>query len=77
MLKSEYADNMSQQECLALAVKTLSKTMDTTAPSADRMEFSVLTLGEGDEPSFRVLNKAETTSLLNEVASETADAGDV
>merc|ERR1711879_587347 len=42
LLKQDYSDEFSVQEALKLAVKVLSKTMDSTALSPDKLEFSVL-----------------------------------
>lgn len=77
VLKANYADDMSEEDCLKLAVKTLSKTMDTTAASADRMEFAVLSLDAERGPQFRVLEEAEAAALIESVEAETATEGDV
>jgi 20S proteasome subunit alpha 3 len=42
ILKTDYADGMSVEDALKLSVKVLGKTMDTTTPSAEKMEFTVL-----------------------------------
>ena len=42
ILKTDYADGMSVDDALKLSVKVLGKTMDTTSPSAEKMEFTVL-----------------------------------
>ena len=42
MLKTEYNSEMDIDAALKLAVKVLSKTMDTTTPSSEKMEFFTL-----------------------------------
>jgi 20S proteasome subunit alpha 3 len=42
ILKTDYSEDMSCEDALKLAVKVMGKTMDTTTPSADKMEFSTL-----------------------------------
>jgi 20S proteasome alpha/beta subunit len=41
-LQNEYAEGMSIEDCLQLAVKVLNKTMDSTAPAADKMELTTI-----------------------------------
>ena len=42
ILKTDFVDGMSIDDALKLSVKVLGKTMDTTSPSAEKMEFTVL-----------------------------------
>lgn len=42
LLKSDYSAGMSVDQALELAARVLLKTMDTTTPSAEKVEFSVL-----------------------------------
>lgn len=52
-LKDEYKEGLSVPEALDLAVTTLLKALDTSSPSADRVDVAVLTLrgGLGDTPA--------------------------
>eukprot|EP00922_Rhytidocystis_sp_ex-Travisia-forbesii_P026486 GHVS01038771.1.p1 GENE.GHVS01038771.1~~GHVS01038771.1.p1 ORF type:complete len:312 (+),score=83.69 GHVS01038771.1:115-936(+) len=51
MLKQDWRDDMSVDEALDLAAKVLTKTMDTTSPSPDKLEFSVLTRTAKEQPT--------------------------
>ncbi len=64
ILKSDYKVNeTSLDDSLMLAVKVLSKTMDTTSPSAEKMEIATLTRVNG-EVNYHVLDKNELEALL-------------
>jgi len=76
ILKSDYQEDMSVEDTLKLAVKVLSKTMDTTTPSADKMEFYVLTRAD-DKLNHKYLTTEETEALLKSVADAEAASGDV
>ena len=48
--------------------------MDTTTPSAEKMELSILTKGaDNDELSWRVMKKAEVEELIKAVELEAED----
>jgi len=65
ILKTDYKpDEMKIDDALVLAVKVLSKTMDTTAPSVEKVEISTLTLDENGKVVFHVFTKPELESLL-------------
>jgi 20S proteasome alpha/beta subunit len=49
--QNEYAENMSIEDCLQLAVKVLNKTMDSTAPAADKMELTTIQRINGKVPT--------------------------
>ena len=67
---------MSIDDALKLSVKVLSKTMDTTTPSVDKMEFTVVTREDG-KVVHKSLSTAETEKLLADVAAANADEGDM
>lgn len=89
-LKSEYRDDLTLAEAKQLAVRILTKAMDTTAPTADRMDVFTLqhvadTPAETTDSHFadakdrifqRRLNDEEVGELIAAVAAETAKAGD-
>lgn len=65
ILKSDYKDDdMKLDDALVLAVKVLSKTMDTTSPSTDKVEISTVTRDENGKVVFHVFTKTELESLL-------------
>lgn len=47
MLKSDYEEGASVETCLKLAVKVLNKTMDSTTPTPEKMEFTMITRVNG------------------------------
>merc|ERR1712137_951720 len=69
ILKQEYKDNLDTKQVLALAVKVLRKTMDSTSLTAENLEFATLTLVDG-KPSFHSLTADEITNLLQENTEE-------
>lgn len=69
ILKSDYKkDEMSLKDALLLAVKVLNKTMDTTTPSPEKLEFSTITRKDG-EVVYHVFSSEELQSLLDEFAA--------
>jgi len=69
ILKSDWKPEFTLRDALKLAVKVLSKTMDSTTLSPEKIEFAQLTK-EGDEIVFRLLTDAELEALVAEVAKE-------
>ena len=63
ILKSDYKESCTMDEALMLAVKVLSKTMDTTAPSADKLEIATVMRVDG-EVRYRVFDKEALRELL-------------
>jgi len=80
LLKTDYDDvNLpSVEEALALSVKVLNKTMDSTANSPEKMELFVMTLDEYEKGSclHKILTSDETKKIIDEVEAEAAGAGD-
>lgn len=70
ILKSDYNENGTLQQNLRIAVKILLKTMDSTSPSADRIELSTLCRTENGELEHRTLPDAEVTALLTDIQAE-------
>jgi 20S proteasome subunit alpha 3 len=62
-----------------MALKVLTKAMDTTAPTADKVEVVVLSRSklENAECIQRVLSNQEVTAYLKEIAAQTTTTGDV
>eukprot|EP00743_Colponemidia_sp_Colp-15_P000301 GILK01000351.1.p1 GENE.GILK01000351.1~~GILK01000351.1.p1 ORF type:complete len:264 (-),score=44.82 GILK01000351.1:75-749(-) len=63
ILKSDYKEDCSLNDALHLALKVLSKTMDTTTPTAEKLEFATLTR-VGDRVVYHVYTDAEVEALL-------------
>jgi 20S proteasome subunit alpha 3 len=71
ILKSDYKPDCSLKDALKLAIKVLSKTMDSTTLSSEKIEIATLTLDKGDIV-FHILNEQELADLVKEAAA--ADA---
>lgn len=76
LLKSDYEEGASVEACLKLAVKVLNKTMDSTTPTPEKMEFTTITRVNG-KIVHKILPDEETGKILKEVAAEVSSQGDV
>lgn len=65
ILKQEYKEGCNLHEAMLLAVKVLSKTMDSTTLSSEKLEFATLTRADG-KPVFSVLSAEDVGTLLAE-----------
>eukprot|EP00163_Fabomonas_tropica_P028891 TRINITY_DN599_c0_g1_i1.p1 TRINITY_DN599_c0_g1~~TRINITY_DN599_c0_g1_i1.p1 ORF type:complete len:250 (+),score=67.65 TRINITY_DN599_c0_g1_i1:222-971(+) len=63
ILKQDYKDDCSLKEATSLAIKVLSKTMDSTTLTGDKLEVATLTR-EGDRVVYRVVPKEELNEVL-------------
>lgn len=59
ILKTDYSENNNIEKNLKIAVKILLKTMDSTAPSPDRIELSTLTRTAEGELKHTTLKDAQ------------------
>jgi 20S proteasome subunit alpha 3 len=64
ILKTDYKEDMKLSDALVLAVKVLSKTMDTTTPTSEKMEFATVTRDADGKVVYHVFTKAELEGLL-------------
>jgi len=71
ILKTDYkaVEETSLEDALLLAVKVLSKTMDTTAPTPEKMEFATLTRDDKGQVVYHVLEREELEALLKRADS--------
>jgi len=70
ILKSDYkVAETSLKDAMLLAVKVLSKTMDTTSPTPDKLEFATLKREKG-KVVYHVLTKTEMEALLKDAQIE-------
>ncbi|CAM9510334.1 unnamed protein product, partial [Chrysoparadoxa australica] len=65
LLKTEYSEDLDVAGCLKLAVKVLNKTMDSTTPTADKMEFTAITLVDG-KVVCKILKDDEATKVIKQ-----------
>jgi len=85
ILKTDYknVEETSLEDALLLAVKVLSKTMDTTAPTPEKMEFATVTRDAKGQVIYHVLEREELEALLKRADSmlkaeaEKESAGDI
>jgi 20S proteasome subunit alpha 3 len=64
MLKQDWKDDLDVPASILLAIKVLSKTMDSATLAADRLEFATLTLDSENRPQFRILAAPELAKYL-------------
>lgn len=77
LLLAEFKADMSVDAALELAVKVLTKTMDTTTPTADKMEFSILQKdAETGKLTHRVMKEADVERMLNQLQAAEAKTAD-
>jgi len=69
ILKSDYKEGGTLDEALALAVKVLSKTMDSTVLDSDKLEFGTLTRDDGGvgHPRWHLFNSDEIAKVIAKV----------
>eukprot|EP00004_Rigifila_ramosa_P024110 TRINITY_DN6908_c0_g1_i1.p1 TRINITY_DN6908_c0_g1~~TRINITY_DN6908_c0_g1_i1.p1 ORF type:complete len:255 (+),score=51.23 TRINITY_DN6908_c0_g1_i1:25-765(+) len=65
ILKQDWNADMDLHAALLLAVKVMSKTMDSTALSPDKLEFATFTRSDG-KCRFHILTAAEMEALFRE-----------
>jgi len=66
ILKQDYKEELSLQEAKELAVKVLSKTMDSTTLNSEKLEFATIQLGEDGKIKYHLYKPAEIDTLLRE-----------
>ncbi|KNC87000.1 hypothetical protein SARC_00893 [Sphaeroforma arctica JP610] len=63
ILKTDYSEDMSLDDALMLAVKVLTKTMDSTTLSSEKLEFATLSRRNG-KTVFEHVSAKRTDELL-------------
>lgn len=68
VLKEEYDEEkgIEMKDALMLAIKVMSKTMDTTVPTPEKLEISTLTRNAAGEVEYHILSQTELEKLLGE-----------
>ncbi|KAK1280192.1 Proteasome subunit alpha type-4-1 [Acorus gramineus] len=64
MLKQEYREGMSKEETVNLALKVLSKTMDSTSLTSEKLELAEVLIGLDGEVEYRVCSAEALGKLL-------------
>ncbi|CAO3589476.1 unnamed protein product [Absidia cylindrospora] len=65
ILKQDYKETMNLEEAKALAIKVLSKTMDSTTLTSEKLEFATIQLKD-DKVQYDLFKPAEIDALLKE-----------
>ncbi|CAE8627030.1 unnamed protein product [Polarella glacialis] len=73
-LRQDWKPGMKVQEALELAAKVLVKTMDTAAPTAERLEFGIVQRTPEGQIKFRMLKDTEINKLMAEAAPKEGEA---
>eukprot|EP01096_Ripella_sp_DP13-Kostka_P004568 TRINITY_DN1690_c0_g1_i1.p1 TRINITY_DN1690_c0_g1~~TRINITY_DN1690_c0_g1_i1.p1 ORF type:complete len:251 (+),score=124.08 TRINITY_DN1690_c0_g1_i1:80-832(+) len=77
MLKQEYNPEHDVNESLKLALRVVSKTMDSTGLKPDKLEFSTLTIDpETNKPKFHILSHREIADLIANTELPPASSSD-
>eukprot|EP00899_Mesostigma_viride_P015565 jgi/Mesvir1/24009/Mv10755-RA.1 len=64
ILKSDYKDDITLDEAVQLGIKVLSKTMDSTTLTSEKMELSTVTRGADGRVKYHILTAKEIDALL-------------
>jgi 20S proteasome subunit alpha 3 len=70
ILKTDYSENNTISQNLKIAAKILIKTMDSTTPSPERIELSVLRKEADGSLVHHTLDSSEIQELLDEIQKE-------
>eukprot|EP01090_Pellita_catalonica_P015426 TRINITY_DN4187_c0_g1_i1.p1 TRINITY_DN4187_c0_g1~~TRINITY_DN4187_c0_g1_i1.p1 ORF type:complete len:249 (-),score=41.91 TRINITY_DN4187_c0_g1_i1:424-1170(-) len=64
ILKQDYTEEITVKEALELAIKVMSKTMDSTTLSAEKIELATLTRSDAGKVNFSSMSSTDTNDLL-------------
>ncbi|RSH85888.1 uncharacterized protein EHS24_004073 [Apiotrichum porosum] len=68
LLKQDYKDDITLEEAKSLCLKTMSKTMDSTKLSSEKLEFATMTLhADTKQPLAKIYRPAELDELLQQL----------
>jgi len=70
LLKQEWTEELTVKDSLKLAVKVMSKSMDSTNLSAEKLEFSTLSKDEDGITHFHILSEKEVNQIIKEQKEE-------
>ena len=71
ILRQDWNEDMTLQDAFALAAKVLVKTMDTSSPSGERLEFAAISLDpQTGKPVQRILSTQEIDQLIAQAVSD-------
>uniref|UniRef100_A0A7N0TWN2 Uncharacterized protein n=1 Tax=Kalanchoe fedtschenkoi TaxID=63787 RepID=A0A7N0TWN2_KALFE len=67
MLKQDYKDEITRDEAVQLALKVLSKTMDSTSLTSDKLELAEVFFGPSGAVKYEVCSPEKLSKLLVKV----------
>jgi len=72
LIKDEIKDGeeLTLQQAIELSVKALAKTMDSLAPTAEKIEISTISRAEDGTVVYRVLETAELRAVIERVTAD-------
>lgn len=70
ILKAEYKEGCEVSDAIKLVLRVMTKTMDSTTLSADKLEVSTLTRDENNKVVYKIFEEAELKTLLEAVSAE-------
>jgi len=74
ILRQDWKEGLKLQEALEMTAKVLTKTMDTTNPNAEKLEFGVVQKLPSGEVVYRLLGDAEINKLMADAAPKEGEA---
>ncbi|KAJ3087199.1 hypothetical protein HK102_011604 [Quaeritorhiza haematococci] len=66
ILKQDYKEGLTLKEAKTLAIKVLSKTMDSTSLTSEKLEFATVHMGSGGKVVFTLFKPEAIDALLKE-----------
>jgi len=73
ILKSDYEEKCTLEQALHLAVKVLSKTMDSTVLDSEKLEFGTMTIDARGRPTWHLYDAKEIGELIAKVDLKSDD----
>lgn len=75
ILRQDYKEDLTLDDALKLVIKVLSKTMDSTSLTSDKLELSSVTMDEGGKVRYHVYTDKDMEPLLASVNAARAAEG--
>eukprot|EP00088_Acartia_fossae_P045689 TRINITY_DN49238_c0_g1_i1.p1 TRINITY_DN49238_c0_g1~~TRINITY_DN49238_c0_g1_i1.p1 ORF type:complete len:259 (-),score=-1.00 TRINITY_DN49238_c0_g1_i1:56-832(-) len=65
-LGNEEGESMSLRDCIRLALKVMSKTMDSSKLNSEKLEFATVSMGSKGEPELKIFTNKDIEEILEE-----------
>lgn len=76
IMRQDWKPGMKVQEALELAAKVLVKTIDTTSPNAEKLEFGIVEKTPSGQVKFRMLKDTEVNKLMADATPKEGEEGE-